>query len=226
MTRQDGRAWKPAPTRGGSVWDVAAGLCARRECEMSVGINFQPFDPHKDVRKYWRDLPHWRQEGASYFVTFRLWDSLPAQAVEQLAALRTSLIRQAESHELWVQADREVYRMLKRYLDAGHGACFMRDSRVKSMVGKALAFFDQERYQLGETAVLPNHVHVLVKPIGSHDLEGILHSWKTFTANEINRICGRSGHVWQEESYDRIVRDSQELARVERYIRRNRGEVE
>jgi REP element-mobilizing transposase RayT len=189
-----------------------------------MALDFQPFDPHKPVRKYWRDLPHWRQNGATYFVTFRLWDSLPQFAVDQLAALRLSLTRNASSHESWVQADRDVYRMLKRFLDAGHGTCFMRDRRVKDMVENTMAFFNEQRYQLGETAVLPNHVHVLVKPMSAYDLEGVLHSWKTYTANEINRLLGRSGHVWQEESYDRIVRDSIELARVERYIRRNRGD--
>jgi REP element-mobilizing transposase RayT len=191
-----------------------------------MALDFQPFDPHRDVRKYWRDLPHWRQEGATYFVTFRLWDSLPAPAVEQLAALRTSLMRRTESQESWVQADREIYRMLKRFLDAGHGACFMRDARVKAIVAGALAFFDPDRYQLGEAAVLPNHVHALVRPLAPQSLEDILHSWKSFTANQINRVFGCSGHVWQEESYDRIVRDSTELVRVERYIRKNRGEKE
>jgi putative DNA methylase len=125
-----------------------------------------------------------------------------------------------------VQADREIYRMLKRFLDAGHGACFMRDARVKAIVAGALAFFDQKRYQLGETAVLANHVHVLVRPTGAYELEQILSSWKRHTAHEVNRLVGRSGPLWQEESYDRIVRDSPELARVERYIRRNRGEAD
>jgi len=189
-----------------------------------MGLDFQPFDPHKDVRKYWRDLPHWRQEGATYFVTFRLWDSLPKQAVEQLAVLRDSLAKKRESQESWVQADREIYRMLKGFLEAGHGACFMRDGQVKAIVETALAFFAGDRYQLGETAVLPNHVHVVVRPLAGHELEDILHSWKAHTAREINRMVGRKGRVWQEEAYDRIVRDSQEFLRVERYIRKNRGE--
>jgi REP element-mobilizing transposase RayT len=191
-----------------------------------MAIDFQPFDKHKDVRKYWRDLPHWRQEGATYFVTFRLWDSLPQHAVAQLAVLRGVLSRRQEGDESWLHADREIYRMLKRFLDAGHGACFLRHGQAKTVVQATLAFFDGKRYQLGETAVLPNHVHAAVRPLNGCELEDILHSWKTFAAHEINRIMERRGRVWQKEAYDRIVRDSQELQRVERYIRRNRGEVE
>jgi len=38
---------------------------------------FVPLDENKAVRIYHRNLPHWRQEGVTYFVTFRLADSIP-----------------------------------------------------------------------------------------------------------------------------------------------------
>ena len=36
------------------------------------------------MRVYERNLPHWRQEGGTYFVTFRLADSLPASVAEDV----------------------------------------------------------------------------------------------------------------------------------------------
>ncbi len=44
---------------------------------------FVPFDECKAVRIYRRNLPHWRQDGTTYFVTFRLGDSLPRRVLDQ-----------------------------------------------------------------------------------------------------------------------------------------------
>jgi len=42
------------------------------------------FDPAYDLEIFHGDLPHWRQEGVAYFVTFRLADSLPQAQIQQL----------------------------------------------------------------------------------------------------------------------------------------------
>jgi hypothetical protein len=43
---------------------------------------FIPFDEHRELRVYRRSLPHWRQDGATYFVTFRLGDSIPVNVTQ------------------------------------------------------------------------------------------------------------------------------------------------
>jgi len=48
-----------------------------------------------------------------------------------------------------------------------------------------------------------------------------MHSLKSYTANEGNKILGRSGSFWQRESYDHWVRDEDELERIVNYIRNN-----
>ena len=50
---------------------------------------FTPFDLNKSVRRYIRHLPHWRQDGTTYFVTFRLADSLPDAKLKELRTLRS-----------------------------------------------------------------------------------------------------------------------------------------
>lgn len=64
-------------------------------------------------------------------------------------------------------------------------------------------------------------VHVLVRPLASHRLVDILHSWKSFTANLLNRRLGRTGRLWQHESYDHIVRNEAAKQTIRRYIREN-----
>ena len=49
----------------------------------------------------------------------------------------------------------------------------------------------------------------------------MVRSWKGYTARQINKTLGRSGTVWMQESFDRIVRDWESLVRCRDYIGRN-----
>jgi putative transposase len=67
---------------------------------------------------------------------------------------------------------------------------------------------------------MPHHVHLLVTPL--IPVSKLLQSLKRFTATEANRLSGRSGQLfWQAESYDRLVRNSQEFQRILHYIELN-----
>ena len=186
--------------------------------------HFRGFNEFADVDVSRRHLPHWEQEDATYFVTFRLTDSLP---VEKLADLEEERALWVTAHrEPWSDADKRDYynrfsRRIEEWLDAGHGSCLLREPRAAEIVANALKHFDGERYDLGAWVVMPNHVHVIVKPRPGHQLSEILHSWKRFTAREINRLRGSEGQLWQHESYDHIVRGEESLHRIREYIERN-----
>ena len=68
---------------------------------------------------------------------------------------------------------------------------------------------------------MPNHVHALVKPLEEHKISDILHSWKSYTANEINKRESCSGELWMRESYNHIVRNEDSLNYIRRYINQN-----
>ena len=106
-------------------------------------------------------------------------------------------------------------------LHAGSGACVLRDPQNADVVRGALRHFDGERYALDEFVVMPNHVHVLVKPLAGNGLADILHSWKSYTANQLNRRLGRTGQLWQHESFDHLVRNEAAMEAIRRYIREN-----
>lgn len=65
---------------------------------------------------------------------------------------------------------------------------------------------------------MPNHVHVVAKVFPGHNLAPIMHSWKSFTAKQINEILHRSGVLWQREYYDHLIRDEDEFERTMRYV--------
>jgi type I site-specific restriction endonuclease len=149
------------------------------------------FDPKEPVAFLTGDLPHWRQDGATYFVTFRLADSLPQEKLAEWRKERDQWLGQhPEPHD---EATRREYydrfpQRLQQWLDAGTGSCVLALPEVKEIVEKALKHFDGERYHLDEFVVASNHVHVLVSPLGEHQLSEILHSWKSFTAHEILKV--------------------------------------
>ena len=109
---------------------------------------------------YRRKLPHWRLEGGTYFLTWRLHRNQTELKPEE-----------------------------------------------RSLVASSLRHFDGSRYKLLAYVVMNDHVHTLVEPLPGYDLSGITHSWKSFTANGLQRQHKRKGVIWQDESFDRIVRD-------------------
>ena len=81
--------------------------------------------------------------------------------------------------------------------------------------------FHQTRYILLAYVVMDDHVHLIVKPLSGFELGEIVHSWKSFTSHEINKLCKTTGKVWLDECYDRIIRDEQELHEKLNYILTN-----
>ncbi|MBK1832762.1 transposase [Roseibacillus ishigakijimensis] len=185
---------------------------------------FIPYNEDKDYSQTWRDLPHRHQEGATAFVTFRLADSLPKDRVKSWLAERELFLAKHPkpwSEEIWRNYQRRFPRQLENWLDRSHGSCLLRNPENAALVAQALQHFDGERYILDRFVVMPNHVHALVKPLGSHKLADILHSWKSFTAKAINERENRAGQLWQHESYDHLVRSERQLEHYRHYIAEN-----
>jgi REP element-mobilizing transposase RayT len=169
-------------------------------------------------------LPHVKREGSSYFVTFRLADSLPKevlldfkrQQAEKLRALTDGKPAAREAIDL------EFQRQIERYLDLGAGDCHLQRPEVAQMVAEALLYFHEKQYLLEEWVIMPNHVHLVLWPMPNHTLSDILRSRKRHTARQANLLLGRTGDsFWQHESYDHWIRNDEEKARIRRYIRNN-----
>ena len=179
-------------------------------------------------------LPHLKVEDGTYFVTFRLADTLPQKVLEAYQAERDELLRRAKAAggELSPADARRIHELfsdrIESYLNAGHGQCWLKEPSIGNMVAQALRYHDGERYTLYAFVVMPNHVHALVKPHEGFTLSQILHTWKSFTAHEAQKIAQAAGlsipkgeAFWQRESYDHLVRDEADFARIFEYILQN-----
>ncbi|MCH8514643.1 MAG: transposase [Kiritimatiellae bacterium] len=170
------------------------------------------------------DLPHWQQGEAWIFVTFRLGDSLPEEKLKQWRFERDQWM--AEHPEPWDEQTvwdyhQKFTEQLEMWLDAGEGSCALRDPEVRILVENALFFFHGERYDLDCYVIMPNHAHVLFRPKNDHALSRILHSWKSYTGNVINKKIGKTGSFWQEDYWDRLVRSEKHMNHCRRYIAEN-----
>jgi putative transposase len=201
--------------------------------------DFKGFDPQYtigliDFQRYERHLPHWRLPGACYFTTFRLNDSLPANVVDEFRREklhweeRLTLAEKGncgsflqDERVAFAEYQRTHLAKLEAIVDECHGECLLRQSALRIVVEEALHHFEGTRSEMFAHAVMPNHVHVLCRPLGSHDIEKLAGSWKRHSADRIHRILGRSGSLWQQESFGRIIRDGDHFARVARYIGNN-----
>lgn len=125
-----------------------------------------------DFRITHRRLPHWRLEGATYFITFRL-------ARGELSTEEIALI-----HD---------------HVRAGNGRF----------------------YELLAVMVMPDHVHLLLRPMDGMDLSRITKGIKGVSARLVNERRGHKGQLWQDESWDRIVRDHDEYVRELDYMHQN-----
>jgi type I restriction enzyme R subunit len=213
-----------------------------------------------------RNLPHWRREGAIYWVTFRLADSLPQTKLSQLRTERDAwLERNPEPWTLEQQRDHDDLfgERVQQWLDAGYGSCALARPEIREGVRACLTRFDGNRLDLHAAVIMPNHVHALLEPreksdtgilaggLGggaqtrmsvsrgtgipaggvesdaqtgmsvSQSLASLLKGIKGASARTANRLLGQTGTFWMDESYDRIVRSSEEYHLFAEYIRSN-----
>lgn len=184
------------------------------------------FRPQDELRIHQGHLPHWRQDRVTYFITTRLADSMPQDKLREwqnkrdlwLAAhgLQTaseiSRLPEDQQHEFHATFTSEWHQ----WLDAGYGECLLRRPEVRDVLIHRLL----TEPTLDAWVIMPNHVHALVAPDGK-SLGDVMQSWKGGSAFEINRLLGRSGSLWQKETYDHIVRSEAQWMHYRRYIAEN-----
>jgi REP element-mobilizing transposase RayT len=155
----------------------------------------------------WRgNLPHIYKEGCTYFATFCLIDAVP----KHMRRKRLS------------EADENPELIARKFDPAPNtGGCLLEDHRAGSLVEDALLHFQGRHYALSAWCVMPNHVHVVVTPYAGIALPKIFHSWKSFSAHEINKALEREGSVWEAEAFDHLVRNERAFEQFVEYTESN-----
>jgi REP element-mobilizing transposase RayT len=154
---------------------------------------------------YWqRRLPHWTPDDCIAFVTWRLAGTLPFHVLT------------AEPDE-GTKFQREDFELDK----STQGPCWLEIPEIATIFVEALKYSESVgKYELYAWVVMPNHVHIVLKP--KEPLCRIVRWLKAATANRANTLMVRTGQAfWSREYYDRWIRDSKELGRVINYVESN-----
>lgn len=190
---------------------------------------------------YRRKLPHWQPQGAEYFVTFRLAGSLPTEVVLKLKKERNELIGKSTLNQsrwdrlsgLRTKISKRFFSKYDSFLDeCATGPKWLAQTDIADIVKEAIQYRDSSEYDLYAYSIMPNHVHLVFKlpdtkslnPVENEDFSvtKILKSLKWYSALKANQVLKRTGNsFWQAESYDHVIRDSDELERVIYYTLHN-----
>ena len=182
------------------------------------------FNPNAPIRNLAGNLPHWRQDGVTYFVTWRTEDSIPT---EKLALWLHDRDQWNLSHpkpwtdEVEAEYQKQFSKRWEQWLDDCHGACVLAKKEIRDIVEQVMRNRNGADYHLHTLVVMPNHVHAVVRPNPGVELSKIVSAWKSISAHRINEQLGRTGNFWQKESFDHIVRNPTQLARLYGYLAEN-----
>lgn len=168
-------------------------------------------------------LPHWEVESGRYFVTVRLADSLPREAVLRLQDTHLAISKIEPRSPQFVALQREYFSVMEKYLDAGAGACLLDDGRCASIVVDELQALADWAVETAHYSIMPNHWHALIVPYDDspHSLSELMKRVKGRSAKRIRAAIGGSGPVWQREWFDRWMRSEAEWEKTVAYIRQN-----
>lgn len=167
----------------------------------STGFGSTGFQPVKEFKIYRRNLPHWQSPGSVYFITSRTSKDL------------------------------------------------VLSESARDIVFNSVLYWKDKKFNLYGAVVMPDHIHLILQPLEKEkhrqdrqdacptscatgrtgfqpvrtffSLAEILHSIKSYSSNQINKVLKRSGTVWLDENFDRIVRDESELLEKMNYIMHN-----
>ena len=106
-------------------------------------------------------------------------------------------------------------------VEANFGLKLFASDEAAAIVENALLHFDGDRYCVLAWCIMPNHAHVVVEQVQGWPLAAVVHSWKSYTANAVNRALDRTGPLWHREYFDRFMRDDDHLSTTIAYVENN-----
>jgi REP element-mobilizing transposase RayT len=106
---------------------------------------------------------------------------------------------------------------------------WLKEVQIANIVSEALKYLDGKSYKLISYSIMPNHVHLIIKPFlkipdseslykQTYPLGSIMSSIKRYTAGRSNEVIKAQGKFWQPENYDHIIRNSEELNLIIKYV--------
>ena len=178
---------------------------------------------------YRRNLPHIQPEEAILFITYRLFFKLPDEYLNRVKLLKTEFqnkIRSVKKKNIEsekLKFEKNLFDYKDNFIGKFQNSPFwLKEDKIAKIIKDSLFWGSQKRYDLFAFCVMPNHVHILIRPVIIDDkpfpLQKIMYDHKHFTAIEANKLLKRKGNFWQDEHYDHYIRNENEFFNILNYI--------
>ena len=170
----------------------------------------------KDSIYHKRALPHLHPTKGIFFITWRLFGSIPMKVLKKMQDEFRASTSGIESH-------RKFFKNFDDWLDGrNNGPYHLSNQKVAALHYQHLVYRDKRVYDMIAFCIMSNHIHAVFRLKEDTEIVSkIMQTIKRRTAYESNKILGLSGSFWLDESYDRLVRNKLELERTVKYILRN-----
>ena len=191
--------------------------------------------------EYKNRLPHIAPIGTSFFVTFRLADSLPQSIIWALKKEMNEAITDLKKHKpkgyqaKILEQKKIFFGKYDHQLDhAPYGKCYLKQDKIAQIIKNKLHELDGDKYNLLAYTIMPNHVHILIDTScqiidqkgfllddATEDftqLHEIMRLIKGSTAYYANKLLGRTGAFWMKDSYDHYIRNDNDFNNTLKYI--------
>jgi REP element-mobilizing transposase RayT len=107
---------------------------------------------------------------------------------------------------------------IDNYLDNSEQGAYL-NGRALLFLNHYLKKTDSQLYELLAFAIMPNHVHLLIKPLIK--LSSMMQRIKGESAYELNKLLVKSGTFWEADYYDKAIRNQTHFDIVYNYIKNN-----
>jgi len=164
-----------------------------------------------------RNLPHLYYNEGKYFITFRLAGSLPVEFLERLHKEFNS------SKEKPNLKGKKIFKKYDVLLDKGEfGKKYLSIPEIAETVRRAIIYEEIKNITVICYCIMPNHVHLVFELLKNNKgISKIMQSIKRVSSKRSNEFLRRTGRFWQDESFDRWIRDDKELFNIIHYVLEN-----
>jgi len=154
-----------------------------------------------------RNLPHLYYNEGIYFVTYRLYGSIPSDKLSNFKRL------QRFNTDRGFKRYKEIIKAYDSLLDKPTNQIrYLKRPDVMQICKSTIHFYDGELYNIICYCIMPNHIHFVFELLSENKTVGsIMGSIKKFSGENSNILLKQTGPFWQAESFDRLVRDDVEL---------------
>jgi putative transposase len=172
---------------------------------------------------YRRNLPHFQIRGQTFFVTWLLADALLNKEISDLN-LEYQQIKSGIGHKTYdkkkamKEAGQNYFKQFEKKLHSSKvGNHYLKNPKVATTVANSIHYWDGKRTDLYCYCIMSNHIHAIFTVFERDEtgkvlyLQDVMESIKKYSAGKCNKLLGRTGQFWQHESYDRLIRDREEL---------------